>query len=282
MSVGVVDANGESKDKTGKARRKAASSRKLAAMMSDRIHAINDIRGLLEREHMKGTPSHHEDQFHLQIAYSCLTFHCNHSAENDQLDEMMMLRRDVKCQRQANTELKNTVIELKTKNGDYAQKLRQLSIMVDKLICNDSKNIQRISVLEDDVAAKNIMIDEERSSHEREIEEMRKILEVEKENNASVVRKLEETLENVTARMTAEMSAQKASIANLTKSLDEATLYRRDVSNENKKLQTKIDEVKRSVAQSANGLAGAIGKLEVSRRSYRSPPVKIDILEDLD
>ena len=177
-------------------------------------------------------------------------------------NEVKMLCREVNHKRQANTELKkNSVNDLKTKNGDYAQKLRQLSHMVDRLIFifNNSKNIQRISVLEDDVAAKNIMIDKERSTHEREIEEMRRILEVEKENNAAVVQKLEETLEDVAAQMTAEMSAQKASVANLVKSLDESTLYRRDVSNENKKLQKKIDEVNRSVTQSTDGLAGAIG-----------------------
>ena len=48
-----------------------------------------------------------------------------------------MLRQDVGSKKQTNDVLEKTVNTLKTRNGDYAQQLRQLSSMVDKLVLSN-------------------------------------------------------------------------------------------------------------------------------------------------
>lgn len=67
-----------------------------------------------------------------------------------------------------------------------------------------------------------------RSSHEKEIYNMKKMLEIEKEDKATIVRKWEKILEDVKTQMKAQMMAQKetlgASIADLSNSLDVATI----------------------------------------------------------
>ncbi len=81
-----------------------------------------------------------------------------------------MLRQDVGSKKQTNDVLEKTVNTLKTRNGDYAQQLRQLSSMVDKLVLSNNKRKQRISVLEDDGMAKKIMIDDiKREIHSKNI-----------------------------------------------------------------------------------------------------------------
>ena len=162
-----LGANGESKYESGNvgACRYAASSDKLAAMLSERTQAINSIRGLLEREHRQGKSSHHVDQIYFlnRIFSSHFLLH-QISTENDLVvelkNEVRILRQDVGWKRQVNDVLEKTVNHLKTKNGDYAQQLRQLSSMVDTLVLSNYERKQRISVLEDDAVAKKIMIDD--------------------------------------------------------------------------------------------------------------------------
>ena len=59
-----------------------------------------------------------------------------------------------------------------------------------------------------------------------------------------------------------DFSVPDATMANLVTSLEEAMVYREDVSCQNKQIQAKIEEVKRFVAQSFENIAGAIGQLE--------------------
>jgi hypothetical protein len=77
-----------------------------------------------------------------------------------------------------------------------------------------------------DCATRTVM--DGRSSHEKEIYNMKKMLEIEKEDKATIVRKWEKILEDVKTQMNAQMMAQKetlgASIADLSNSLDVATI----------------------------------------------------------
>jgi len=167
------------------------------------------------------------------------------------------------------TELENLVSsiqEVVELNGELQAQVEQVNATNDELdklnIANEEKSAELLDVVE----CLTQSLNDVRLNHGKEMEEMKNMAETEKENNAAIVRKLEETLEDVTARMTAEMLAQKASlegeIANLVKSLDEAMVYRKDVLCQNKELQTKIQGVKKSAARSHEGLAGAIGQLE--------------------
>ncbi|KAL3827486.1 hypothetical protein ACHAXA_003755 [Cyclostephanos tholiformis] len=110
---------------------------KLAVMMRDRIQAINSIRDLLESERKLET----DVVFQLS-------------------NEVKMLHHDIACKGQANKELMKTVTHLKAKNNDYTQQISQLSLTIDQFVINKNETIQQISMLENDVTAKNIVIDE--------------------------------------------------------------------------------------------------------------------------
>ena len=183
--------------------------------------------------------------------------------------------------------LKAAIQDLEFKNTYFASELETLMTPIKKVVeQNEAQqaHILKISAANDDlgevfianeeenaglVDAFNSLtdsIEDERASHDREIEEMKNTMELEVENHAVIVRELKEDLEDVKTRMTAQMAAQKESlearIANLVKSLDEARMHRRDVSCQNEELLTKIDEVERSAAKSTEGLADAMGKLD--------------------
>jgi len=74
-------------------------------------------------------------------------------------NKLKILRHDVDCKRQANLVLEKTIEHLKTKNADYAQHLGHLSSTVDTLVECKKETLQRMSMLEDDLSAKNITID---------------------------------------------------------------------------------------------------------------------------
>ena len=160
----VVDTNEVPKDEIEYvgACRSVASSVKLAAMIHHRTQAINSIRGLLEHEREQGKSSRHADQSNLLVAYSRLSFRCNDFAENDVLvkmsNDVKMLNHDIAYKRQENKVLMKTVTYLKTKNGNYARQVSQFSSTVDELVVSNKENIQRISVLEEDVADKKSTI----------------------------------------------------------------------------------------------------------------------------
>ncbi len=165
--VVVLDVKVESKNGTenvGECRNVASSGDKLAEMMRDRIQAINSIRGLLEREQEQGKSSHNAEQLICFQHIPSHLFYCNHSAETgivfELSNEVKILRHDVACKGQANKELMKTVTYLKTKNQDYAQQMSQLSSTIDELVMSKQETIEQKHVLEEDVAAKNMIIDE--------------------------------------------------------------------------------------------------------------------------
>ena len=78
---------------------------------------------------------------------------------------------------------------------------------------------------------------------------------MEKENNAITIQKLE-------AKMSTQKESSDVNISNLVKSLDEAMVYRRNVSCQNEQIQTMMEEIKKSTTQATEDLAAAIGRLE--------------------
>lgn len=167
------------------------------------------------------------------------------------------------------TELENLVSsiqEVVELNGELQAQVEEVNATNDELDKLNEANEEKSAELLDVVECLTQSLNDVRLNHENEMEEMKNMAETEKENNAAIVRKIEETLDVVTAQMTADMLSQKAflegKIANLVQSLDEAMVYRKDVLCQNKELQTKIQGVKTSAARAHEGLAGAIGQLE--------------------
>ena len=91
--------------------------------------------------------------------------------------------------------------------------------------------------------------------HERNIDETKNIMEMEKANNAVTIQKLK-------AEMSTQKESSDANISNLVKSLDEAMVYHRDVSCKNEQIQTMMEEMKKSITQATEDMLGAICQLE--------------------
>lgn len=192
------------------------------------------------------------------------------AAENAALDWQL------KLSKAESDRLKAVIQDLESKNTYFASELKTYEALQAHIVRISAANDDHVEVYNaneeknaefvDAINSLTVSFNDERSSHEREIEEMKNTMEMETKNHAIVVRELEEDLEDVKTRITAQMAAQKESlearIANLVKSLDEARMHRRDVSCQNEELLTKIDEVERSAAKSTEGLADAMGKLD--------------------
>ena len=90
----------------------------------------------------------------------------SHEREVKEMKRMLQMEKDDKdaIVRKSVESLSNIkaqmVAELSALNSDYAQQLSQLSSTIDRLVHSKNENIQRINTLEDDVAAKKVVIDE--------------------------------------------------------------------------------------------------------------------------
>ncbi|KAL3805751.1 hypothetical protein ACHAW5_003831 [Stephanodiscus triporus] len=226
--------------------RTVASSDKLTAMMRDRVQDIKSIRGVFNEK--------------VQAKNGAL-FELN--------NKMKILRHDV--------DLMMTVDHLKSKNKDYAQQVSQLSLTVDELILSKNKNIKQISMLENDVAAKTIMINEITAEihnsflEEKTAEYAALAKQLERSNAESyglkvALQDLESkntTFANELEKLLAEKKSADATMANLVTSLKEAMVHHKEeVSCQNKQIRVEIHEVKRFAAQAFVNIVDAINQLE--------------------
>lgn len=106
-------------------------------------------------------------------------------------------------------------------------------------LSNEGKNAELSNVIE----CMTIQFNNDKSSYKREVEEIRKMLVLEKENNAAIVRKSKKTLKYVTSQMADKLSTQKEylskTISDLVKSCDSAAV---DVNNKRTLLEEKAAE----------------------------------------
>jgi chromosome segregation ATPase len=183
--------------------------------------------------------------------------------------------------------LKETIQDFEIKNANYASELENLMESLQEVVELNGElqsRVEQISAVNDELGEANKVsenknaelldvvecltnsLNDERSAHEAEVDEMNKLMKAEKENHDIIQRDLEETLREVTDRMNDEMLAQKESsdkkIAHLTKSAKEAKVHSDDVSGQNVVLKTKMEKLKKSLASSHKDLASSIGQLE--------------------
>lgn len=126
-----------------------------------------------------------------------------------------------------------------------------------------------------DCATRTVM--DGRSSHEKEIYNMKKMLEIEKEDKAIIVRKWEKILEDVKAQMNAQMMAQKetlgAIIADLSNSLDVATI---DLHQKNALLEEKTaKKVDLAEQPPISKVEAAIQELVISSKQINQMLIKV-------
>ena len=192
------------------------------------------------------------------------------ASNEENIHQMSMLEEDVAAKKSVIDEksmvvhkLRTTCEEMAAENAALDWQLKLSKAESDRLKAVINANEEKNAELVDAINSLTESFNDERSSHDRKIEEMENTMEMEKKNHAVVVRELEEKLEDVKTRMRAQMAAQKESLeARIANLLDEARMHRRDVSCQNEQLLTNIDEVERSAAQSTDGLVGAMGKLD--------------------
>ena len=207
-----------------------------------------------------------------------MSMHVNQlsSTCEDKVSEITELNKQLQLSSTESDMLKITVQGLESKNTNYATELENLMTSFQEVVdlngelrarvkevsadndelrevnnANEKKNAEILDIVESLTKSLN----DERSMHEREINETKNIMEMEKANNAVTIQKLK-----------AEMSTQKESsdtnISNLVKSLDEAMVYRRDVSCKSEQIQTMMEEMKKSTTQATEDVFGAICQLE--------------------
>ena len=184
-----------------------------------------------------------------------LAIHDLVASNKEQMTQITVLRDDVAVKTSMADKMSMEVSEWRTKCED---KVTENVAVTAKL---------EISKVESDVVeCLTNSLNDERSAHEAEVDEMNKLMKAEKENHDIIQRDLEETLREVTDRMNDEMLAQKESsdkkIAHLTKSAKEAKVHSDDVSGQNVVLKTKMEKLKKSLASSHKDLASSIGQLE--------------------
>jgi predicted nucleic acid-binding Zn-ribbon protein len=110
------------------------------------------------------------------------------------------------------------------------------------------------------------VLEYERVSHEEEVEELKKMLKMEMEDKADIIRKTEESLKNVELQMNTELAAEKqifdAKINDLTKSIEKLMLDNKEASSQSKELRARIEGGKNAATKVSNDLGETISQLE--------------------
>ena len=207
-----------------------------------------------------------------------MSMHVNQlsSTCEDKVSEITELKKQLQLSNTESDMLKITVQCLKSKNTNYATELENLMSSFQEVVdlngelqarvkevdsandelrevnnANEEKNAELLDIVESLTKSLN----DERSMHERNIDETKNIMEMEKANNAVTIQKLK-------AEMSTQKESSDANISNLVKSLDEAMVYHRDVSCKNEQIQTMMEEMKKSITQATEDMLGAICQLE--------------------
>ncbi len=194
----------------------------------------------------------------------------------DKVAEITELNKQLQLSNTESDMLKITVQGLESKNTNYATELENLMSSFQEVVdlngelqalvkevsaandelrevnnANEEKNAELLDIVESLTKSLN----DERSMHERKIDETKNIMEMEKANNAVTIQKLK-------AEMSTQKESSDANISNLVKSLDEAMVYRRDVSCKNEQIHTMMEEMKKSTTQATEDMLGAMCQLE--------------------
>ena len=202
----------------------------------------------------------------------------------DEVTENVAVNEQFALSNAVNATLGKTIQDFESKNADHANELENLRSSLQEMVELNGElqsRIERVGVANDEHGEANRVseeknaellavverltnsINDEKSAHEAEVDEMKKSMAAERENRDAM---FEETLREVTGRMNAEMLAQREysneSTANLTNSLNEARVYRDNVSGQNVVLKTRMEELKKSSASSYHGLASSMSQHE--------------------
>lgn len=148
----------------------------------------------------------------------------------------------------------------------FSKSLEDLTKSLEEKTAEIEVNDERSAELLDMIESVTKVLEYERVSHEEEIEEMKKMLKMEMEDKADVIRKTEESLKNVEAQMTTELAAEKqifdATINDLTKSIEKLMLDNKEASTQSKELRARIEGGKNGATKVSKDLAETISQLE--------------------
>eukprot|EP00580_Thalassiosira_gravida_P017909 CAMPEP_0201662160 /NCGR_PEP_ID=MMETSP0494-20130426/4328_1 /ASSEMBLY_ACC=CAM_ASM_000839 /TAXON_ID=420259 /ORGANISM="Thalassiosira gravida, Strain GMp14c1" /LENGTH=626 /DNA_ID=CAMNT_0048140459 /DNA_START=80 /DNA_END=1960 /DNA_ORIENTATION=- len=216
------------------------------------------------------------------------------SALDKKTDENVALTQQLEIFKAKNNDLKVTIEDLQAKHTDDANEQEvlmsslqelveqntaleaQVEELVDanktlesELIPTKQKHTQLLGTVDNLTESLNEVI----KDHKKEFEELQKENEVakqqmkeEQDTNAATTRQLEKILEETTAQMEGQLSAQKDTfkkqIADLNKALEETKTSCKKKSKRNDKLQKEIEDISRTAFKSAENAASTIVQLE--------------------
>ena len=147
--------------------------------------------------------------------------------------------------------LKSSLQEVSEQNGVLLMRVEEVSFTNNKLNKIKNANEEKNAELLDVVQRITKSLNDEKSHHEKEIEEMKHIFE-------TFVLMSEETLGEVTSQMTAQVSAQRVNIAYLAKSLMEATVDIREKTALLEKKTAEHDDLAEQIQPSNCGVCGYV------------------------
>ena len=133
--------------------------------------------------------------------------------------------------------LASSMQEVKERNEALTDRIEEVNLTNNKLRKNKSANDEKLIETMDELERVTKELNGERVGHEKEIQEIKRIFE-------TFVYMSEETLGDVTAQMTSQMSAQNVNMAYLAKCVEEAKL---DIRQKDTLLQEKNAEIQRYI-----------------------------------
>ena len=148
----------------------------------------------------------------------------------------------------------------------FSKSLEDLTKSLEEKSAEIEANDERSAELLDMIESVTKVLQNERAGHEKEVEELKKMLKMEMEDKADIIRKTEKSLKNVAAQMTTELAAEKqifdATINDLTKSIEKLVLDNKEASSQSKELRARIEGGKNAATKVSKDLAETINQLE--------------------
>lgn len=148
----------------------------------------------------------------------------------------------------------------------FSKSLEDLTKSLEEKTAEIEANDERSAELLDMIDSVTKVLEYERVSHEEEVEELKKMLKMEMEDKADIIRKTEESLKNVELQMNTELAAEKqifdAKINDLTKSIEKLMLDNKEASSQSKELRARIEGGKNAATKVSKDLGETISQLE--------------------
>jgi chromosome segregation ATPase len=206
----------------------------------------------------------------------------------DEVTENVAVNEQFALSNAVNATLGKTIQDFESKNADHANELENLRSSLQEMVELNGElqsRIERVGVANDEHGEANRVseeknaellavverltnsINDEKSAHEAEVDEMKKSMAAERENRDAM---FEETLREVTGRMNAEMLAQRESLAlkmRMVKLTESLAFSRKDMASSMGRLEKDLNEEYKITTELKSRTEDLISKLDVDKNN---------------